>query len=267
MRFFQQLFRFYINSSIHVGFSCLALFLVTQQQLFFTTSFSLIFFVFFGTSFAYNFVKYEAVVRIKKSSIRKKLKGIIIFTGLIFVALVWFFVRLKWQTQVGAFVILVLTLLYALPFFPNRSNARNWKGIKIYIVALCWTLVTVLLPILEGGGSLDVFVLLYGLQRFLLVFILILIFEIVDLKNDDPLLQTVPQQIGVKHTKKVGYGLLIVFFVLGVLSANFSFISLLLALTTAVFLAFANEKCSPYYTSFWVEAIPIFWWISLLLFQ
>lgn len=267
MKIYRQLFRFYINSSIHVGLSCLALLLITQQQLFFSSSFSLSLFVFLGTIFAYDFVKYESLIRRKKNAIRRELKVIVGFSAVVFLGLLYFFFQLQFRTQLGVFFIVLLTLLYALPFFPNRSNARNWKGIKIYIVSLCWTLTTVFLPALEGDFSLDGFVLLYGLQRFIMVFVLILIFEIVDLKNDDPLLQTVPQHIGLERTKKLGFGLLIFFLALDFWTGNFSLLSLFFILITAFFLAFAHEKRSHYYTLFWVEAIPIFWWITLLFSQ
>jgi hypothetical protein len=250
-----------------VGLSCWALLLITQQQLFFSSSFSLALFVFLGTIFAYNFVKYESLIRRRGNSIRKELKAIAVFSGLIFSALLYCFFQLQFRTQLGAFFIVALTLLYALPFFPNRSNARNWKGMKIYIVSLCWTLATVFLPAVGGEFSLDVYILLYGLQRFLLVFVLILIFEIVDLKNDDPLLQTVPQQIGVERTKNLGFGLLVLFLALDFWNGNFSLLSLFFILVTAFFLAFSNEKRSHYYTLFWVEAIPIFWWIFLILYK
>ena len=116
------------------------------------------------------------------------------------------------------------------------------------------------------------------MQRFALIFVLILIFEIIDLSNDDPHLKTVPQQMGVKRTKILGYILLIIFCVLELFNSNvngnlnFQFFSqqLLLifaiAILVALFLAFANEKRSKYYTSFWVESIPIVWWLLLLLF-
>lgn len=224
-------------------------------------------FVFLGTIFAYNFVKYESLIRRRKNAIRSELKVIVGFSVLIFLVLLYYCFQLRIQTQFGVLFIVVLTLLYALPFFPNRSNARNWKGIKIYIVSLCWTLATVFLPALEGDFSLDGIVFVYGLQRFLLVFVLILIFEIVDLKNDDPLLQTVPQQIGVDRTKKLGFGLLVLFLALDFWNGNFSLRSLFFILVTAFFLAFANEKRSRYYTLFWVEAIPIFWWMALLFFN
>ena len=264
MKIFRHLFRFYINGSIHVSLSCLALFCITQQQLFFSSPFSLSLFVFLATVFAYNFVKYESLIRRRKNAIRKELKAIVGFSGLIFLGLLYCFLQLSWRTQLGGFFIVALTLLYALPFFPNRSNARNWKGIKIYIVSLCWTLATVFLPALEGDFTLDFMVFVYGLQRFLLVFVLILIFEIVDLKDDDPLLQTVPQQIGVERTKKLGFGLLVLFLALDFWNGNFSLLSLFFILVTALFLAFANEYRSKYYTLFWVEAIPIFGFVLQL---
>jgi hypothetical protein len=34
-----------------------------------------------------------------------------------------------------------------------------------------------------------------------------------------------------------------------------------IAFVIALFLAFANEQRSRYYTSFWVESIPIVWWL------
>ena len=143
-----------------------------------------------------------------------------------------------------------------------KSWLVNWVWSLCLI--MCWCLATVFLPALEGDFSLDVMVFVYGLQRFLLVFVLILIFEIVDLKDDDPLLQTVPQQIGVERTKKLGFGLLVLFLALDFLNGNFSLLSLFFILVTALFLAFANEYRSKYYTLFWVEAIPIFGFVLQL---
>ena len=162
-----------------------------------------------------------------------------------------------------------------MPFFPNRRNARNWAGVKIYIVSLCWVGVTLVLPILDAGIAITSDFYLKCFQRFILVFVLILIFEILDLTNDDPHLQTVPQQIGVKRTKNLGYLLLMIFCILEFFNSNvklnFQFLPLQLvlifaiAIIVALFLAFANEKRSKYYTSFWVESVPILWW-SIIVF-
>jgi hypothetical protein len=76
-------------------------------------------------------------------------------------------------------------------FFPNRRNARNWAGVKIYIVALCWVVV---LPVVNAHFVRARF-LSKMCSTFYIGFVLILIFEILDLAND-PHLHTVPQQIG-----------------------------------------------------------------------
>ena len=99
---------------------------------------------------------------------------------------------------------------------------------------------------------------------------MILIFEIIDLKWDDPHLKTVPQQIGVVNTKRIGVALMLLFVLIEFLSSDFriEFLALksALAITTILFLLFSNENRSRYYTSFWVESIPIFWWLFLLVF-
>ena len=97
---------------------------------------------------------------------------------------------------------------------------------------------------------------------------LILIFEINDLANDDPHLQTVPQKIGVKRTKVLGLWLIILFFFLEFLKSNFNqkqiVVNFILVVLVSLFLLFANENRVKFYTSFWVESIPIFWWLLVI---
>jgi hypothetical protein len=100
-----------------------------------------------------------------------------------------------------------------------------------------------------------------------LVFVLVLVFEIIDLANDDPHLQTVPQTIGVKRTKILGLLLLIPFWGLEVFVSTFNyhdaFINLIMIFVLMLFIAFAKPNRSKYYTSFWVESVPIFWWLMI----
>lgn len=248
--------------------------LVSMTMYFFNISenFEVKAFVFFGTIVGYNFVKYDALARLNKIAIRKELRLIMVLS--LFSALVsfYYFLKLQFITQTFGFFVFVLVLLYTLPFFPNKRNARNWKGIKIYIVSLCWVGVTVLLPLINAKVGFTLDVLWLCIQRFLLIFVLVLIFEIIDINTDDPHLQTVPQQIGVAKTKLLGYGFLVVLLLLEFLyEANQDYIPLafkcIVSCSVAFFLYFANENRSRYYASFWVESIPIFWWILLLLLR
>ena len=271
MQFFKRLLDFYINSSIHVALSVYALVRMTGCLFGIDGILPLSLFAFFGTIVAYNFVKYDALARRHKLQVRAELKLIVALSFLSFLAAVYFFLQLAHITKIIACVFLILTILYTLPFFPNKKNARNWAGVKIYMVALCWVGVTLVLPIFNAGIPIETDILVMAVQRFILIFVLILIFEIVDLRVDDPNLKTVPQQIGVEKTKIIGSVLLFLFILLCFFQIGFSFPSLFVrvgvAFTIFLFLLSANQKKSKYYTSFWVEGIPILWWVLLLVFS
>lgn len=270
MRFLKLIFDFYINSSVHVGLSCYTLVRMTQHMFHISFDESIANFAFFGTIVGYNFVKYDALARAKKIEMRKELKMIALFSFCSLLFVVYYFFLLERITQIVAIVFLSITLLYTLPFFPNKKNARNWAGVKIYIVALCWVGVTLVLPVLNADVPITSNFYLKCMQRFILIFVLVLIFEIIDLANDDPHLQTVPQQIGVKRTKILGLLLLLSFYFLEFFKSNFDknqlIINLTLVIIISLFMLFANEKRSKYYTSFWVESVPIVWWLLLLIF-
>lgn len=262
---------FYINSSLHVAFSAFAL--VSMSYFFFGIDgdSSVAFFAFFGTVVGYNFVKYDAITRLNKTEIKIELKAIVFLSFISLLAFFYFFLQLSWATKLSAFVFFGLTLLYTLPFFPNKLNARNWKGVKIYIVGITWVGVTVILPLVEAEIPFSMDVFLIAVQRFLLVFSIVLVFDIVDIKRDDLHLQTVPQKIGVEFTKKLGYLLLFLLLILEFFYTNNHhflsfFFKLLVCITIAVFLFFANENRSRYYASFWLESVPVLWWLVLVVF-
>ncbi len=270
MKTFKNIVDFYIQSSIHVALSVYSLVRMSQHMFYITDDKAVAYFAFFGTIIGYNFVKYASLENGLKIPIRNRLKLIIVLSLFSFLAVGFYFFQLQSITQITSIVVLVLTLLYALPFFPNRRNARNWAGVKIYIVSLCWIGVTLFLPILNAEIAITSDFYLKCVQRFILIFVLILIFEIIDLSTDDPLLQTVPQKIGVKWTKILGVLLLIPFYFLEFLKINFDekqlIINLILVVIITVFLIISNERKSRYFASFWVESIPILWWLMMVVF-
>jgi len=277
MAVFKRIFDFYIQGSIHVALSCFSLVSMTSFLFGIKQNQDCAFFALFGVIVAYNFVKYDALARTQSMQMKGKIKAIALLSFFSFIASVYYFFQLQIKTQIIAVGFLILTLLYTLPFFPNRKNARNWVGVKIYIVTLCWVGVTLALPVLNADVPLTFFFYSKVFQRSLFLFVLILIFEIIDLKKDDPHLQTVPQKIGVQRTKLLGYLLLCGFVILEIFNAIYFkpyfnseigqiFACAFAAVSAALFLAFANTNRSKYYTSFWVESIPILWWILVLFF-
>lgn len=271
MKIFKRLFDFYLNSSIHVGMSCYALVRITHQLFEIPFDAAMAYFAFFGTIVGYNFVKYDAMARSQKVQMSNPLKGIVFLSFIALGFTMFYFFQMEKITKLGALFFLILTLLYTLPFFPNKKNARNWAGVKIYIVALCWVGVTLFLPVINAQRYIDLTMVFVAIQRYILIFVLILIFEIIDLRFDDPHLKTVPQQIGVKPTKILGSVLLLVFVLMEFLNCDFNsatfFLKLGIAIVVLLFLFFSNEKRSKYYTSFWVESIPIFWWVLIVVLK
>jgi hypothetical protein len=268
MSSFKRVVDFYIRSSIHVAFAVYALVRMTYFMFNISYDHAMANFAFLGTIVGYNFVKYDALARAKKQQMRNELKLIALLSFFCLLGVGYCFFQLELVTQLVAIGVLVLTLLYTLPFFPNRRNARNWAGVKIYIVSLCWVGVTLVLPLINAHFNLGIdFYLKFG-QRFILIFVLILIFEILDLNTDDPHLKTVPQLIGVNKTKIVGLLLLIPFYFMEFFKTNFIekqlLVNFVLVVMLAGFLIFANGNRSKYYSSFWAEGIPILWWLMMI---
>lgn len=264
----KNLFAFYINSSIHVAVAVVALTVVTLIHFEFTISTELLGFVFFGTVTGYNFVKYAGIAKLHHSSLAKNLKVIQIFSLLSFLALCYFAFLVELRVLIWAGVLGFFTALYALPVLSGRKNLRDIAGLKVFVIAIIWAGVTVIFPVAEARAGLDFNVVLEFCQRFLFVLILILPFEIRDLKYDRESLKTLPQRMGVKKVKFVGYLLILLWVSLEFFKENSTPTSILAVIFAAVFTAFAiyrsNEDQSRYFASFWIEGIPILWMAFLL---
>ncbi|MEL1245546.1 hypothetical protein AAEO56_14825 [Flavobacterium sp. DGU11] len=269
MNAIKQLFNAYIYGSMHVAMTVLALVLMTNHMFRIPFDWAIATFAWCGTMFSYNFMKYDGLFRVKKTAGRRIKIIVALSTVALAVAGISFFF-LERVTQIIAIVFFGLTALYTVPFFPNTKNLRNWSGIKIYIVALCWAGITVVLPLIDAGIPLTSDAYLKFSQRFLLIIVLILVFEIIDLKEDDPHLKTIPQQIGVKRTKVLNLIFLALLFFLEFLRITIDYrqlaANLCMVVATALFTIYATPNRPKYYTLFWVEAIPIFWLGLVVLF-
>lgn len=270
MRNLKYIFDFYIQSSLHVALAVFALVRITYLKLNIPYDESVAYFAFFGSVVGYNFIKYDELARVKKIKLNKTFKAIIVLSVLSAFATFYYFLALKTNTKLIGIGALFLTVLYTLPFFPNKSNMRNWSGIKIYLVAIAWVGVTVLLPVINADVDFSTLVILKCIQRFILVFVLMLIFEIIDLQFDVISLETIPQKLGINKTKLLSYFLIMIFLFLEYFKPNITLnqfaVSFFAAIILGLFTYFASSKRNKYYTSFWVESVPFFWLILLLVF-
>ncbi len=226
------------------------------------------YYLFFGTIACYNFIKYgvESKKYILVSNRYHKDIQIASFAALI--AALYHACFFNYKTWLGIGAILVLTGLYALPVMPQGRNLRSRGLLKIFLVGLVWSLTTVMLPAIEANKIMNWDVWVELIQRFLLVLILMIPFEIRDLKYDDFDLYTLPQRIGIMKTKKVGVIVTLLFYTMTFLKDELMLNEILGKAVLSLMLGFAlfyvKKERSKYFVSFWVESIPILWWGVIL---
>jgi len=275
MALLKQLFNFYINASIHVALSVFSLAWITFIEFKIPYDADVLYFTFFSSITGYNFVKYFGIAKFHHRSLATWLKAIQVFSFFSFLMLCYFTLKLN---TVSLFYILgfaLVTFFYAIPFLPkrffidNQYNLRSISGLKVYLIALVWSGVTVFLPVINNNYSIDFDVVITGIQRFIFIIVLMLPFEIRDLQYDSLKLATIPQKIGVQRTKIMGILLLICFWILEFFKNNVILnnliVSGLIAVITMLFLIGSKKEQGAYFSSFFVEGIPILW-LALLLF-
>lgn len=263
------LFNLYIKSSIHVALAVASFTYITKVQLDITISPAIYLFVFFSTVVSYTFTKYTRTVVQHWNKRPGTLNWILWITAVSAAGAVATAFAISLPVLIAALLFGGLTAAYALPVFGDEKNLRNLFGIKIFIIAFVWMGVTVWLPVISYGISYITHaeLALVSIQRFLFVLALILPFDIRDLISDRPSLGTVPQIIGVRRTRVIGVFLLIVVVAIGMVNhppEHLFFISLaVISVLTGGMILRSMKYQSPYFTSFWVEGIPILWALIL----
>ncbi|WP_298238480.1 hypothetical protein [uncultured Algibacter sp.] len=268
MKLIKQLFNFYINSSIHVALAVFSLTWITLLELGLEYNEPVLYFVFYASITGYNFVKYFGIAKFHHRQLANWLKCIQLLSVICFLLMCYYGLLLKAETLVCIGVFAVLTLLYAIPLL-SKQSLRHIGGLKIYIIGLVWVGVTVFIPVINESYGISTDVMIIGLQRFIFVLVLMLPFEIRDLKYDSLTLATIPQKMGVNRTRYLGLLLLMLFVLLEFfkdeLTVQRILILVFMSAITGLFLYFSKINQRKYYSSFWVEGLPILWLVLLLL--
>ncbi|MEX0773446.1 MAG: hypothetical protein WD038_09780 [Balneolales bacterium] len=269
MRYLKILFDLYLKSSTHVSLAVVAFSGITILHFGIKPNPDLLTFIFFGTITGYNFVKYAAIAKFHHFSLSKSLRMIQIYSFLCFAGLIWAALKLPLPVLLTAAVLGGFNLLYALPFFSDQYKLRSITGAKIFVIALVWTGVTVWLPALDAQLPFSVEIGIASLQRFLLVMVLILPFDIRDIRFDTEQLGTVPQLVGVEKTRSIGLVLLGIVVLLELFQPSASGPEIAVMAAMAIFTAWLVQKSvirqNRYYASFWVEGVPVLWWAILVI--
>jgi hypothetical protein len=113
--------------------------------------------------------------------------------------------------------------------------------------------------------------LIFGIQRFIFVFVLIIPFDIRDAKTDKIELKTIPQVLGIFKSKLLGISLLIfnttIFYFTDNISLELIIVEVFMYLILSYALMISNSKKNLNFTRFWVEGIPIIWFLILFILR
>ena len=271
MHFPARIFNWYIKASIHVSLALVCLVGFTARVLEVPVSPHYYLALFFGSVAAYNGIKYGVEPGRHPYRIPGGFTALVLLSLLSLTAALYYLSFLPPYVWLGLLLCGAITALYALPVIPGFPNLRSRGVLKVFLVALVWTLASVGIPVwgTKGAGGWDVGV--EAFQRMLWVVLLMLPFEIRDMHHDPPGLRTIPQRWGVPFTRRLAWVGALLFIAATWLKdspATGEFLcKAVTGVLTASFVAFARERQRPYYASFWVEGIPVFALFLLLLLQ
>jgi hypothetical protein len=251
----KQIFDLYIKSSLHVAFAIFSFVKVVERTLNISSNQFLEVAIFSGSVLGYTVLKYYEFWKSTKFSLHKN-KSVLGITTLAFLTFLFCFLHLKFTFQIAFLQIFFLVVWY--PFL------RKYWFLKTGVVSFCVTYVVSYIP------TLDTKMLFFSdtilqVKLFFLICALLIPFEIYDSQHDVVTLQTIPQKFGVKKTKYIGYLFLICFCIVS-LMFRCKISDIVIAIVVGLFIRFSSTKNTKYYTSFWVESIPILWWLILFLF-
>lgn len=138
--------------------------------------------------------------------IEKFKKHILFYAAIGGIGAIIFFFFLDLRIQLALVLPGLISLGYVIPILRGKKRLRDLNQLKIYLIAVVWAWITVILPILDAGklGIDNWTTLLLFLERMLFVFAITLPFDIRDLKVDGHTgVETIPSQLGIRKTKKL----------------------------------------------------------------
>ncbi len=278
MQFLKKIVNFYIFSNIHVALAGYCITKITVLKYGIQQSY-VPFFVAVSIIISYSFIRFIELKSNKLNWLKDwfyyNIKSILILcvTCGVLLLFIVFFTGFNRNSLLTLFPFALMTFFYVIPIFKIKNlefSFRNFPAVKIFSIAFAWAGITVLFPLNEANVNFSFDVFLDFIQRFALLIVITLPFDIRDLKSDPENLKTLPQVLGVKASKFIGVFLLVftvgLEFLKNVFVENNLIELLIISFIIGLFLWFSSEKKSRYYTSFWVESIPVYWLILVVYF-
>jgi hypothetical protein len=212
-------FRFVVQSHIWIALGAAMLTLLTEIECFERASVAPLV-VAFSTLLVYNLLRWvklkQAVslqIDLQKASLSPNMHR-----GLVLLAALGLAFTLPHLAPAGLLILAIAAVPavgYGLRIFPSSvgwSALRELPYMKLPLVALVWTLATVLYPAVQAENQIKLpseFVLMYSAERLFFVLALTIPFDVRDMHFDSPRLQTLPMAIGERRSGYVAIAILV----------------------------------------------------------
>lgn len=166
-------------------------------------------FVFFATLFLYAVHRLVGLTRVQpfQSAGRYRIIArfrwhIALYALLAAGAGSWYYFQLPLVMQGQLLFPCLLSLAYVLPVFAGKKRLRDLNYLKIFLIAIAWSWITVFIPATNRAWALTVPTLLMALERALFIFSITLPFDIRDLEVDAHTgVRTLPARLGMPRTR------------------------------------------------------------------
>lgn len=212
-----------LYSSVFISFCAFGLTIETYLLTGLEVSLPMAVFVFLATLFTYNISSvqrtwrgWSAMQDHRSWGIRHQQQLAVLALLSLAGATALFFI---YSLRINLWFVLALALVsvgYTVPLVYKRSRPfRSVPLLKVFLIALVWSAVTVLFPLIDAGVATDFAVLLLWLRRFLFILALALLFDIRDYTYDrSTRTLTFPGLIGQGYTRLLSLALLLLYLLL-----------------------------------------------------
>lgn len=279
----KKIFDFYLYSNLHVAFCGVALVGITQLLFKYNLRVELYVFVFCGTFFLYNLQRLPSAFQQKKIEskfIRHKWNSdhkffLVVATLISAMASIWSFLHLYHRSQLISLPPAILSFAYAfrvIPFKGKWIRLRDIPVMKIFIVAIVWGMISVMLPATAADPSgikwMTIPAMIWFVSFCMMIFAHTIPFDIRDHYYDGLKLKTIPALVGIKKSILISLALLLLFdagvFLLfqkyGVGSVYQFAAVICWSIIAGIAIGMSNPDRKEYYFSFVLDSLLILLW-------
>jgi len=275
----KKLGQFFVYGNVFVSF-CVLVLCQSTSIIIGVDSSHLLPFVFFSTLFVYNFHRIVRYNLNKEQSanrdwLNKNRLFIIIITVISLFLSVYYAVSLSFSTFYFLIPASIISLSYPIKIIPlvgQKVSLRELPRAKIFLIALVWSIVSVVLVTIENKSFYSLDTLLLFVSRFSFVLAITIPFDIRDLKYDDLSLKTIPQIFGEQKAKTIAlyclafFELISIFhFFVGDFSWQILLALMLTSLLSGILIIKSSQEKNNLFFSFWVEGASIIMFLLLFI--